>query len=355
MLGLDEQEGRRAAQLARAVRSPLFLSCLGRCAVVLTVVLPWRRFFHLDPSGVLTYYENCNAIGIKKGGSTKMRLLGVEEKGTLNIAEISEIRLGTAPNATNGELELLTAERAYRLRVGRTAGGTKKISDPPGAVAVWIACLNLARVALLEKSALEAGRPLRSAIVAVRSALSAGNPSRDSFEHPIDLAVHDAVMSVSAIGVGRGGAGPGSGFFKGSGGAGAATGNLAAPAPALARLRAPPSLEEDVLLGRPMTLSASTTGLVSGSPGALRKSSRSVSVRISAHFPLARFRLIFHRHVFHSLLFAAILTSFTTFGSILAGDLAPRPGLPLLRGPGARYRSGASLRARLAARVRGNR
>ena len=246
---------------------------------------------------MLTYYENCNAVGVKKGGSTKMRLLGVEEKGTLNLAEVTEIRLGTAPNATVGELELLTEERTFRLRVGRTAGGTKRIGDEAGAVAVWIACLNLARVAILEKGGLEAGRPLRSAIVAVRSALSAGNPSRESFEYPIDLAVLDAVTSVSAIGVGRGGAGPGSGFFKGEGGGGtkriggggggaAAMAHAAAapapapPAPAGVRLRAPPALEEDVSLqsgGRPMTLSASTTGSVSGSPGALRKSSRSVS------------------------------------------------------------------------------
>ena len=57
-----------------------------------------ERFFHLNPAGVLTYYENCNTIGVKKGGSTKMRLMGFKEKGSLDLKEVSEIRMGTAAN-----------------------------------------------------------------------------------------------------------------------------------------------------------------------------------------------------------------------------------------------------------------
>ena len=73
-----------------------------------------ERFFHLDKAGVLTYYENCNTIGLKKGGSTKMRLVGFEAKGTIDLKEVIEIRMGTSPKKTDGELELVTAERTYR-------------------------------------------------------------------------------------------------------------------------------------------------------------------------------------------------------------------------------------------------
>lgn len=73
-----------------------------------------ERFFHLSPAGVLTYYENCNTVGVKKGGSTKMRLMGFKEKGEINLNEVTEIRMGTAENKTAGELELVTEDRVYR-------------------------------------------------------------------------------------------------------------------------------------------------------------------------------------------------------------------------------------------------
>lgn len=73
-----------------------------------------ERFFHLSAAGVLTYYENCNTVGVKKGGSTKMRLVGFKEKGSIDLKQCSEIRLGTAENKTPGELELVMEERTFR-------------------------------------------------------------------------------------------------------------------------------------------------------------------------------------------------------------------------------------------------
>ena len=73
-----------------------------------------ERFFHLTPAGILTYYENCNTVGVKKGGSTKMRLVGFKEKGSLDLKNCLEVRMGTADNKTPGELELVMEERTYR-------------------------------------------------------------------------------------------------------------------------------------------------------------------------------------------------------------------------------------------------
>lgn len=50
------------------------------------------------------------------------------------------------------------------MRVGRTSGGTKKILDEPAAAQVWVACLNLALIAAMEKESAEQGRTLRDAV-----------------------------------------------------------------------------------------------------------------------------------------------------------------------------------------------
>ena len=57
------------------------------------------------------------------------------------------------------------------MRVGRTAGGTKKIEDEPMAAHVWCACLNLALIAALEKESAEQGRDFRDAVQHVKQAL----------------------------------------------------------------------------------------------------------------------------------------------------------------------------------------
>ena len=57
------------------------------------------------------------------------------------------------------------------MRVGRTAGGTKRIADEPAAAHVWVACLNLALVAVMEKQSAEQGRALRDAVQHVRHSL----------------------------------------------------------------------------------------------------------------------------------------------------------------------------------------
>ena len=160
-----------------------------------------ERFFHLSPAGILTYYENCNTVGVKKGGSTKMRLVGFKEKGSLDLKSCLEVRMGTAGNKTPGELELVMEERVYRefackplfrscvwnlcvccrypsaacrragMRVGRIAGGTKQIEDQPAAAHVWVACLNLALIATTEKEAAEQGRTLGAAVEHVQRSL----------------------------------------------------------------------------------------------------------------------------------------------------------------------------------------
>ena len=155
-----------------------------------------ERFFHLDASGMLRYYQNCNTVGVKKGGSTKMRLVGYDDKGCIDLKDCSEIRLSTAPKKTVGEIELVTAERTFRekpppfkcislgvhimdvecgvlagLRVGRTAGGTMKIDDELTAARVWVACLNMALVSVLDCDLETSGRSISTAVQHVKQSM----------------------------------------------------------------------------------------------------------------------------------------------------------------------------------------
>ncbi len=57
------------------------------------------------------------------------------------------------------------------MRVGRTSGGTKKIADEPAAAHVWVACLNLALIAVMEKESAEQGRTVRDAVEYVQQAV----------------------------------------------------------------------------------------------------------------------------------------------------------------------------------------
>ena len=64
--------------------------------------------------------------------------------------------ISAAPNAPVGEIEILTPERTYRLRVGRDKPGTKPIQDRLKAAQTWVTCLNMATVAALGQAEAEA-------------------------------------------------------------------------------------------------------------------------------------------------------------------------------------------------------
>ena len=82
------------------------------------------------------------------------------------------VRLGTAPNRTDAEFEVLTDERTFRLRVGRTSGGHRVVADPTAAALTWVGCIALANVAALEPpQAGGPGRELSAALSAVQQSL----------------------------------------------------------------------------------------------------------------------------------------------------------------------------------------
>ena len=131
-----------------------------------------ERFFHLDSAGVLTYYAGVNTVRVKRGGGMKNQLHGHDPIGSIDMKMCRGVRLGTAPNRTDAEFEVLTDERTFRLRVGRTSGGHRVVADPTAAALTWVGCIALANVAALEPpQAGGPGRELSAALAAVQQSL----------------------------------------------------------------------------------------------------------------------------------------------------------------------------------------
>ena len=177
MLGLDDEE--RCALIGYP--EPLQTLALLRLLACRELTV-WRaggmrrnwleRFFHLDSAGVLTYYAGVNTVRVKRGGGMKNQLHGHDPIGSIDMKTCRSVRLGTAPNRTDAEFEVLTDERTYRFRVGRTSGGHRVVADPAAAALTWVGCIALANVAALEPpQAGGPGRELSAALAAVQQSL----------------------------------------------------------------------------------------------------------------------------------------------------------------------------------------
>lgn len=156
-----------------------------------TLTISARTRSELDSHGVLRYYADCNDKPVKRGGSTKTQLCGYEEKGSINLTDAQEVRLSTAPNAKPGEIEIVTAERTFRMIPGRSAPGTRRIPDKVKAGQTWCVCLNMANLAALgEASGMNmAGPELRASIQRASSRDLSAVGSAEEGGDPIDRAV----------------------------------------------------------------------------------------------------------------------------------------------------------------------
>eukprot|EP01043_Picozoa_sp_COSAG02_P039530 COSAG02_NODE_3129_length_7312_cov_338.294191_5_plen_252_part_00 len=151
----------------------------------------WQeRFVELDSSCVLRYFADSNDKPVKRGGSTKTLLCGYEQKGEINMAAASEIRMSTAPGAEAGEIEIVTPNRIYRMIPGRTSPGTKRIADKVEAGQQWCFCLNMAHLAALGQAAgmRTDGPELRASIQAASShESSAGGETEDDLSTAVAM------------------------------------------------------------------------------------------------------------------------------------------------------------------------
>ena len=104
-----------------------------------------ERFFEVTEEGTLRYFASSNEKPVKKGGTTKSQMCGYDEKGVVELKDVEDIRMSTAPNAEPGEIEIVAAERTYRMAPGRAQG--TPILDKAKAGQTWLLCLTLAKIA----------------------------------------------------------------------------------------------------------------------------------------------------------------------------------------------------------------